>query len=78
MKTTIQIKLQSNEAINIFNKLGRNKRIFLEQAICYYASKLDKEDRLDIFIDTKPIVNKIKEVKEKIEEKSNEKYSFDY
>ncbi|WP_267523636.1 hypothetical protein [Campylobacter sp. MG1] len=86
-KTHIQVKLQSKLAISIVEKLGRNKRVFLEQAIIEYAKKLEKEDKLDIFIDTTDeeteYLKDNTEQKDSIEtlsikENNKDSYSFEY
>lgn len=49
MSITIQIKLQSELAKNIANSLGKEKRIFIEQAMIYYAKKLAESGLLDVY-----------------------------
>ncbi|ULO03743.1 hypothetical protein [Campylobacter sp. RM12651] len=49
MSIIIQITLKSENAINIAKKLGKHKRIYIEQAIIEYAKILENEGKLDIF-----------------------------
>lgn len=88
MKAHIQINLQSKRVVEVINKLGRNKRIFIEQALIEYINKLEDENRLDIYIsnsvESKKVVKKDKDVKvekeviKDVEEHKETKYSFDY
>lgn len=88
MKMHIQVKLQSKRVIDVVNKLGRNKRIFIEQALMEYINKLEEENKLDIYIsnnaESKKVVKKDKDIKvekeviKDVEEHKETKYSFDY
>lgn len=83
MKTHIQIKLQSKTAIDFVSKLGKNKRLFIEQAIIEYIKKLEEEGNVDIFIEetikkhkeSKKEDKVVKDVSVKTEDK---KYKFDF
>lgn len=83
MKTHIQIKLQSKTAIDFVSKLGKNKRLFVEQAIIEYIKKLEEEGNVDIFIEETIKNHKESKKEDKVVndvsvKKEDKKYKFDF